>query len=1310
MPIPPICNAEALESRTLLAGGPISLYTNGFEQPALAPGATSSLRNFGWSIVPNSGSVGPVAWRPSNSGTDFTSVAPLASPADGNQVAEIDESASAFERFYGVIQANTRYTATVAVGDRLNQPLGDWAIELWAGTTRGTSLLMRVSGDDIAAVTAANGAWADNSVSFDSATRSSAVGKALFVRFVNYNGIHPGPVYFDNLRLNVDPPATLTATSSLVEIATPNQKVTFTKDLSGRFQLTTSVNSNGTWQPMFDAQRPVVQGTDFDLVPSSYSIIENSDSRVAVQFSGTHPTRGYNWTMLVEAKAGNDLIHFNVTANLTSALPLTGLEPQPALWMSATSVPMALGQGPGNIYHGAASAQWGNSFPAAYLWSGGKEAAVLFDMTPTTWMSASNLRRFWDVRANAFSSGSGTALGLQVVSRTGNSIPAGSMTYDFYLYSNARATQPTKMQAIDTMVRKFAPVHPTTANWGVNSINPSGTDWTTFAQGLSSNLMLQGIVTDDWNFAGGTVGSLSFEDHPLPADGTSPLSNYGWTQLTGYGAAVPSAWHPASIVNDFTSVNPLAAPASGSYVGFIQEPGGGAETPLGTIKANTAYTVTVAIGRRFAEGEGDWSIQLWAGGADGGSTFLNQTFSDQSGVNHPANGAWANNSVTWNSSANASLVGKNLFVRITNYSGSRPGTIFFDNVRVSGALGPALSQPWTDAPLFTENTVSTMRVSSDYAVGTGSSNHSNVLGFWDFSTSNNYLAPWVAYDRLNPDPTRHAFIDLKADDLPLFYDPNAGIIRWGTRYPMHIGDFDMSWQNFTFDLETVATYRMLAPGDFNPAIAGKFLMSLQGLKTFAHNVNYNFPQWFNPYQKVGVVQQDVPSLGVVYEPWQAGTYAWLMLQGYKITGDTSYVTEARAAIDRVLETLTYSISNSTYNITYSDPADFPITEIFGNAWGIAACQQLATITGDGKYSRDSDYFFDSLMRMSYWYESRLSADAADSALQNAGEFRNHGGAFTGSPWENIEAMLPMLLRLKNDAQPSELMLKLFNTHRINDFFYYPSVFPPAAAAPPSVMNSAANYVPIEDFHTYEQGNANGSLGRATYMSSDALWNYLLYEAFARSNDRDVMVLNTDMIDSSERALQSAQRNFLVYNPMSTSKSFTLTMKTLAAGSYSLVTADPLGNATAAQYSAAQLTAGIPMTLAAGDYVRLQLTSSQFASLDPTIQAGQGARDRISYAYQLLQQAATVQGVTPQLLQLKGTFNAALTSYGSSDYAQATSLAQQIIDALMSKKAGNASGAVGTNAALSRGTFSTSLIFGGDVHKHDPAGDLLDLIP
>ena len=1252
---------ESLERRLLFALPTLIAY--GFEQPSVTPGGSVAATSGGWARVPGAGAGAAEILRPSPG--QFSSVAPLATPAEGQQVGRLGDPGVAIERFFGRIEAATRYSLSFAVGDALAASFGDWAVELWAGQGRGTVQLARLGRDDAAAAQPSDGGWMANHLSVDSTSFAPVVGQGLFVRLVNASAANAGAVYFDNLRLTNDPPVLLNATDTTVEIGNPSQKIVFAKDGSGRFQYASFVREADAWSPLFDSGLPLIQGANFDIRPTAYTVTQNTSTAVAVRFTGTHPTRGYAYTLDVDARGGSDLIHFAFNASPTVSLSLSGLEPQAAFFANQASAPVMIGQGPGNIYNGAPENEWGNSFPAGYFWSGGKEAAVFFDLTPSTWMSSQNLRRFKDVRANAFSQSGKLGLGLQVVRRTGNLIPAGtSVKFDFSLYARSRPVQPSRVAAVDAMVRAFEPLHASTAAWPTNNLNPSQTNWTYFAQQLSANLMLDGIVTDDWNFtATPATGSRSFEDVLLANDGTSPLTNYGWTRLAGYGSAIPSAWRPASSVTDFVSVNPLASPAAGQHAAFINEPGGGAEMPLGVIQANTPYAVTVAIGNRFAEGEGDWSLQLWAGSATGG-TFLNQTFADQAGVSHPIAGRWADNTVTFNSASNPGVVGQNLFIRITNYAGTRSGTIFFDNVRVTGALGPVSGPaPWRDTPMFSETQVNTLRVSSDYAVGTGLSNHPNVLDFWDFSTANNYLAPWVAFDRLNPDPTRNAFIDLKVSNLPLFFDPQAGMIRWGTRYPTRIGDFEMSWQNFTFNLETIKNYRMLAPADFNPAIAGRFLMSLQGLMTLAHNVNYNFPQWLNPYQKVAITQQDVPALGVIYEPWQAGTYAYLMLEGYKLTGLQLYVDEAKAAVNRVLETLTYSISNQVYSATYNSPADFPITEIFGNAWGIAACKLLADVTGDAKYDRYSDYFFDSLLRMSYWYESNLAADAVDLGLRTAGLFRNHGGAFTGSPWENIEAMLPMTIRLKLDARPREMMLKLFNLQRINSFLFNPAAMPAGAQTPPSVQNSPANYIPIEDYHTFEQGNINGSLGRCTYMSSGSFWNYLLYEAFGSASDRDVMVLNLDAVDSFEAAFTSTERNFIVYNPLSATRNFTLQMRSLASGSYDLLTTDSLGRTTAATYTAAQLVAGIPMTLATGEHARVRLRSTQHAAMSAAVGQGQGARDRISYAYQLLQATAVAQGVTPQLLSLKVVFQSAVSSYQAADYATATAQAQVIVTQL-----------------------------------------------
>lgn len=1254
---------EELEQRLLLSvTSPTASIAISFESPVLSAGATSPINKFGWTPITSSGVAAPYVWQPSSTSTDFSAVDPLASPAQGNQCVTIPQAGAACQLFVGTISANTRYTLTTAIGDSLSGSYGTWSIQLWTGGTTGTTMLAQLTRGGVGAVDPVQGGWTDDTVIFDSTSNPSAVGKNLFIRLADVSGSYAGSAWFDNVQLtsSASSDLILTATSSQVQIANSSQEAIFTKNAAGAFLLNTYVNNGGVWQTMFNSQLPVIQGTDFNLYPTAYTIVNNSASDISVQFSGTQPTLKYTWTMLVEAKTGSPLLHFQVSISSSNAITLNGLEPQPGLAMNVSSVPVSLDQGPGNIYTGTASAYPGNGFPAAYLWSGGEEAAIYFNMSPVTWMSTGNLDRFNNVQTAAFSTSGKTELGLDVLSRSGNSIPAGTeVLYDFDLYAAANATQPTLTQALNTMVNVFAPLYQVASILPANQINPGQTNWTTFAAGLSSDLMMDGLVYGDISLVPQT-GSLNFSSVNLPNGGTAPLSNYGWTMLPGYGTAIPQVWHPYVTSTDFSSVNPLAAPATGNYVGFIQEPGGGCETPVGSILANTTYTITVAIGNRFAEGEGDWSIQLWAGPGTSGTTFLNQTFSAQSGVNHPVAGGWANNTVTFSSASNPAVVGQNLFIRIDNYNGSHPGTIFFNNIRVAGSLGP-LASGWQDTPLFPEDTVSVLRVSNDYVDGTGSADRTNPTGSWDFATVNNYLAPWIAYEQLNPNTSLLKFIDTKVQDLPLFYDPQSNLIRYGTDITGALGSYEMSWENFMFSQETDSVYNMLPANEFDPAIAGKFLMGLSGLIQLAHANNYIFPQWFLADSKAPATQQDQPQLGTVYEPWQAGTYAWLMVQGYDITGNTTYLTEAETALNDLLGgSMHYTVDNSVYNINYTDPTQFPITEIFGNAWGIAAAQELYNITGNATYQTYSTNFFDSLMRMNMWYESDLSVDPVDQALQNLGMFRDQGGSDEPSPWENIEALLPMTVALKDNSTPSDLMLRVFDDQRINDFYFYPAVYTSQDAAPASVMNSAASYIPIEDFHTYEQGNANGSLGSATYMSGMSFWNYLMYEAYATSSNQNVMVLNLDAVDGYQQAVNSANRDFIVYNPPGATATTTIQMQNLTPGQYILTIANPSGATTSEPYSSTALEAGISLSLAPDSYMRLTLVSAQAGTLDATLSQVQAAENAISYAYQLLQQAATSQGVTSQILQLKSEYNGALADFSADNYVTATSVAQMVI--------------------------------------------------
>lgn len=848
------------------------------------------------------------------------------------------------------------------------------------------------------------------------------------------------------------------------EISNEVQKIAFRKDAKGQLILTTYVAKGSLWEPMFDAGRPLVEGSLFDLLPTEYKIVENSAERKAVLLQGAHKDPSYDWDVLVEDNADSPLIKFVVTCHLSSDLTISSPQPTVAFWMNQPAATLTVDQGPGSIY-GKAGIPHCFGFPAAYLWHQGKEAVVFFNMTPMTWFSPQGVYRFFDVRVQTRSQGGQTGLGLHLKKISGNRIPAGDMITEYYLYSRSQATHPSKLEALDTMVRVCAPLHPATSQFPKNYLEGGEVSWAYFAKRAIEDLMQKDVTC----------------------------------------------------------------------------------------------------------------------------TELNTT--------------------------------------------------------------------WNDVPLNLVDASNRMIIHAGTYVDKGTE-----LG-WDFSTTNNHLTPWILYTRLHPDADKQEFARLKKDALPRFYDPKANLIRHGTRQPAHVGDLAMSWQNFFFHLETLRTYEALAPEDFNPAIAGRFLMATSGLIEFAHNVNYIFPQWFDPYKKVPATQADVTKLGDVREPWQVGTYAYLMLSAYEITGDKKYLEEAKTSVDTLLTKMSYTVSNQVYTETYTDPADFPITELFGNSFGIAAAYKIYTITGDKRFLRYSRNFLNTLLRLTFWYEDE--SDPVSRDLRNLGLFYPHGGAHVATPWETVEAHLGIAWCLKHDTDNPvyDLLLKLSNLNRINSFYFHPAAYSAKVQAlDPARRRDIGQYFPIEPFYCLE-GNG-GHRGRtAAYMASLPMWNYWMYEALAEADDHEVMVLNLDVLENFEEAISSAERHMIVFNPTEGTKNFSFVSKFLKPGNYTVTINESTGKVTRNTYTDSQMRKGIPLKLGSLDYLRLTLQHENSYAMKAGINKWKTAEDRLSYAYQLLQERARDGGIDRFVTGLKDNFLSAMQDYRNQQYTKATDKVEKVIKKL-----------------------------------------------
>ncbi len=207
----------------------------------------------------------------------------------------------------------------------------------------------------------------------------------------------------------------------------------------------------------------------------------------------------------------------------------------------------------------------------------------------------------------------------------------------------------------------------------------------------------------------------------------------------------------------------------------------------------------------------------------------------------------------------------------------------------NATYGDLTNQPYSDTPLPLLSLPSEMYVHPDFIV----SNATDAVNKWSFATVNHHLAPSVLYTRLNNDTQVQHFVQLKKDALPRFYNPDYRLITSGTSQPSKVFGLELTWQTLVYYQEMLAVIGSLTKEDFNPGIGGRFLMGLDGLISYAHQVNYVFSVYYNPATKQPAPFSENPGLGTVREPWSVGSYCYVMLGGYEMTGDQQYLTEAR---------------------------------------------------------------------------------------------------------------------------------------------------------------------------------------------------------------------------------------------------------------------------------------------------------------------------------------------------------------------------------------------------------------------------------
>jgi len=525
----------------------------------------------------------------------------------------------------------------------------------------------------------------------------------------------------------------------------------------------------------------------------------------------------------------------------------------------------------------------------------------------------------------------------------------------------------------------------------------------------------------------------------------------------------------------------------------------------------------------------------------------------------------------------------------------------------------------------------------------------------DFSTINNNLSPSILYARLNKDGVDEGLLRRQLDALPAFYDDRDEFICWS--YMGH-GPLAMSWQTLWFALETHRAAMAAPESWFNPAIKGRFLMGTRGLRAMAKANNYAFPQWWDSTTKLAAIQNDLPELGKVYEPWQAGQYAYLMLRAHEIDGTQWHLEEAKQSLAKLFNQVRFRVENKLYSKEFKDPADFPVTELFGNGYGAIASYKLFTLTKDITYRNYGRYFLASMLRLTPWYEDE--SDAIARSLKSLGLFLPHGGAYNPTPWETTEANLCIAWVLANvpEAPYRDLLVKLSNLNRVNSFDFYPANWSAVVQKHSGKDALASPYLPIEPFYSFEA--PGGHTGIPILYASTTLWNYWLYEALASTDSPSIMALNLCSIEDYETALTIGDRKILLYNPGRTGKSVVVRIKHLK-GNYEIDWLNKKGEKVSKRLSGLALMKGVRLDVAATSSLEVRVRNLDRREGTRVLAKTKG-ENALASAY-----AALHLGDPAKAMPFAKEFRSAVQLFRGRKYSEAERIANRIKEGVETKE-------------------------------------------
>src|ERR1700722_13834989 len=344
------------------------------------------------------------------------------------------------------------------------------------------------------------------------------------------------------------------------------------------------------------------------------------------------------------------------------------------------------------------------------------------------------------------------------------------------------------------------------------------------------------------------------------------------------------------------------------------------------------------------------------------------------------------------------------------------------------------------------------------------------------------LWPSLLYLRLHPSPGFELECHDLLSDLPGFYNSSTqSISNDFKRPPDERAD---SWYPFE---NALVKYPMIGSLSGSKELTDDFLAAFGTAQKMAQQYNYLFPI----YYQVATLRAE--GAGTNYAI--GGLYAWAAILAHRLTGDDQYLEEARRAID----------------VLYTVPAERLFHEPQELAYGALAAAELG-MTDEAKYLLYEQF------RMFYWY-----SDPSQKTHDTRGMVQAAASILYPAFKENVEAILPWTGVMKRGIV-FEGLLRFMDQQRRNNFYFFGD-----CAGNGKKVSSA--FIPFENLGTLELAGMTGNVGKEIYGAGESIWMYLMFEALGQVSDRELMLVNLDLLDAVHtNAFPPRKLNFVLYNP------------------------------------------------------------------------------------------------------------------------------------------------------------------------------------